>query len=84
VGAARQHGLDVHVLERVTSGPNPALVRALGATYHSGAVAEIGFEPDIVLECRLLISRRERPEDFARALARSPDDIKVVVQFADA
>ena len=31
-----------------------------------------------------LVSRRERPEDFARALQRSPDDVKVVVQFAEA
>ena len=30
-----------------------------------------------------LISRREKPEDFKRALHREPDDIKVVVQFAD-
>jgi len=28
-----QHGLDVHVLDRVESGPKPELVRALGATY---------------------------------------------------
>jgi len=31
-----------------------------------------------------LISRCEQPADFARALHRSPDDIKVVVQFAEA
>jgi threonine dehydrogenase-like Zn-dependent dehydrogenase len=30
-----------------------------------------------------LISRREKPEDYARALERKPDDIKVVIQFAD-
>lgn len=30
-----------------------------------------------------LISRRERPEDFKKALERSPDDIKVVVQFLE-
>src|SRR5215203_7129539 len=35
---ARQHGLDVHVLDRVESGPKPELVRALGANYHSGTV----------------------------------------------
>jgi glucose 1-dehydrogenase len=29
-----------------------------------------------------LISRRERPEAFERALARTPDDIKVVIEFA--
>ena len=31
-----------------------------------------------------LISRRERPEDFRRALDRDQDDIKVVVQFSAA
>jgi threonine dehydrogenase-like Zn-dependent dehydrogenase len=156
----RQRGLDVHVLDRMTSGPKPDLVGALGATYHCGTIAEVGFEPDIVVECTgvgqviadairhvgaggvvcltgigsggrttglpladvaseivlrnnvvvgsvnanrrhwykaaqdlaradrewlsRLVSRRERPEDFARALQRLPDDVKVVVQFADA
>ncbi len=46
-----QHGLDVHVLDRVTSGLKPDLVKALGATYHSGAVADLRFEPDIIIEC---------------------------------
>ncbi len=31
--------------------PKPDLVRALGATYHSGSVSEIGFEPDAIVEC---------------------------------
>ena len=31
-----------------------------------------------------LITRREPPEDFMRALQRQPDDIKVVIQFAQA
>jgi threonine dehydrogenase-like Zn-dependent dehydrogenase len=30
-----------------------------------------------------LVTRRERPEDFVRALDRQPDDVKVVVQFAE-
>ena len=30
-----------------------------------------------------LVSRRERPEEFASALKRGPDDIKVVIQFAE-
>jgi glucose 1-dehydrogenase len=157
---AAQHGLEVHVLDRVESGPKPDLVRALGATYHAGRVADIGFQPDVVIECTgagqviadamaqvaaggivcltgvgsggrtmslpladvaaamvlrnnvivgsvnanrrhwykageclaradrswlaRLISRREQPQDFARALHRSADDIKVVVQFAEA
>jgi threonine dehydrogenase-like Zn-dependent dehydrogenase len=135
-------------------------VRALGAAYHSGKTKDIGFEPDVVIECTgvgpvindaiaqvgsggivcltgvgaggpasdqitadvatdavlknkvvvgsvnankrhwfkggealaradrdwlsKLISRRERPENFAHALERKPDDIKVVIQFAEA
>ena len=31
-----------------------------------------------------LISRCERPENFTNALQRKPDDIKVVIQFAQA
>jgi glucose 1-dehydrogenase len=46
-----QQGLDVHVLDRVAGGPKPALVAALGATYHHTPVRDLGFEPDIVLEC---------------------------------
>jgi hypothetical protein len=30
-----------------------------------------------------LVTRRERPDDFARALQRTPEDIKVVIQFAE-
>jgi hypothetical protein len=29
------------------------------------------------------VTRRERPNDFARALQRTPEDIKVVIQFAE-
>jgi threonine dehydrogenase-like Zn-dependent dehydrogenase len=156
----KQRGLDVHVLDRVDSGLKPDLVRALGATYHAGTVAGIGFRPDIIIECtgagrvvsdciqevadggticltgigsgdrstgaatgdvaaaavlknnvivgsvnankrhwyragealaradrswlNRLITRRERPENFESALQRKADDIKVVVQFAEA
>jgi threonine dehydrogenase-like Zn-dependent dehydrogenase len=48
---ARQHGLEVHVLDRAESGPKPELVRALGATYHTGSVSAVGFEPDVIVEC---------------------------------
>jgi threonine dehydrogenase-like Zn-dependent dehydrogenase len=154
-----QLGLEVHVLDRNQSGPKPDLVRALGATYHSSNVADVGFEPDIVMECTgagevisdaisfvaasgivcltgvghggflptipmadiassavlknnvvigsvnankrhwykaaealaradrswlsRLITGRERPEDFAKALGRGAQQIKVVIQFAD-
>lgn len=46
-----QRGLDVHVLDRMTEGVKPDLVRALGGTYHSGKIADIGFHPDVVIEC---------------------------------
>jgi threonine dehydrogenase-like Zn-dependent dehydrogenase len=156
----RMRGLEVHVLDRVESGLKPDLVRALGATYHAGAVSDLGFEPDAIIECTgvgqvitdsikavgaggivcltgvgtggktvgpavadlaaaavlknnvlvgsvnanrrhwyragqalaradrgwlaRLLTRRERPEDFAKALERKPDDVKVVVQFSEA
>ena len=129
-----QRGLEVHVLDRVESGPKPELVRALGATYHTGTVGNVGFQPDVIVECTgvgqvivdairavaaggivcltgvgsvnankrhwykaaqvlakadrgwlaRLISRREPPEAFMRALRRQPDDIKVIIQFAEA
>jgi threonine dehydrogenase-like Zn-dependent dehydrogenase len=154
-----QRGMDVHVLDRVTTGAKPEIVRALGATYHSCAVSALGFEPDVIIECTgvgpviadsiqaiasggivcltgvghggasgknstadvaaavvlknnvvigsvnankrhwhragevlaradrawlaRLITRRERPENFAQALHRKPDDIKVIIQFSD-
>jgi threonine dehydrogenase-like Zn-dependent dehydrogenase len=156
---AVQRGVDVHVLARTKSGPKPDLVRALGATYHSCGVADVGFEPDVIMECTgvgqvisesisvlgasgvlcltgvghggavpkvatanvassavlknnvvlgsvnankrhwykaaqalaradrswlgRLITKRERPENFAQALARNSEDIKVVIQFAE-
>src|SRR5262245_629936 len=46
-----QRGLDVPVLARATSGAKPDLVRALGATYHTGTVAKLGFAPDVIVEC---------------------------------
>jgi glucose 1-dehydrogenase len=156
----KQLGFDVHVLDRVNSGPKPELVHSLGATYHSGSVATLPFAPDVIVECTgvgevigdavqcvgsggvvcltgvgsggrtmglstadvatqavlnnkaivgtvnanrrhwyrasdalaradrawltQLISRCETPENFARALQRGSDDIKVVVRFAEA
>jgi len=156
----RQLGLEVHVLDRIESGPKPELVRALGATYHSGSIADLPIVPDVIVECTgvgklvtdslhkvgaggivcltgvgsggasnaeaaadmaaemvlgnklvfgsvnanrrhwyragealaradrawlaRLLTRRVRPEDFAHALEREPDDIKVVLQFGEA
>jgi threonine dehydrogenase-like Zn-dependent dehydrogenase len=152
-----QLGREVHVLDRVTAGPKPGLVEQLGASYHTGSVADVGVAPDIVVECtgvaalileataatapggivcltgigpaatetmagrglanaavlgnlvvfgsvnanrrhyyraakvlaradrtwlQQLITRRVPPEAVGDALARGPDDIKVVVEFA--
>ena len=153
-----QHALEVHVLDRIESGSKPQLVRALRATYHTGSIADVGFQPDVIVECTgnpqviadcirhvgaggvvcltglgaaraptasafgdlasevvlrnnvvigsvnankrhwykaadalaraerswlsRLVTRRERPEHFMRALKRGPDDVKVVVEFA--
>ena len=48
---AVEHGAETHVLDRATSGPKPALVRQLGASYHTGALTDLGFSPHIVVEC---------------------------------
>ena len=153
-----QLGADVHVLDRATSGPKPALVKQLGGTYHTGAITDIGLRPHIVVECtgvielvvqalrtvsaggiiclagigsatapatapaaalandivlnnialfgsvnanrrhyyraatalaaadpswlERLVTRRVRPEAFQQALQRAPEDIKVIVEFA--
>ena len=58
---AVQHGAEVHVLDRVESGPKPALVEQLGATYHTGAIADIGLRPDIVLECTGVVDLSSSP-----------------------
>lgn len=155
---ASLRGTEVHVLDRVETGPKPELVRALGATYHSGSVLDLAFEPDVIIECTgagsviadsiqkigaggivcltgvgtggiasravadvataavlknnvivgsvnankrhwykagevlaradrswlaRLITRRERPENFAKALERRAGDVKVVIQFSE-
>jgi glucose 1-dehydrogenase len=46
-----QQGADTYVLDRATSGPKPTLVRQLGASYCTGAPADLGMSPDIVVEC---------------------------------
>lgn len=46
-----QRGLEIHVLDRVETGLKPQLVKELGGKYHSGHVRDIGFCPDIILEC---------------------------------
>ncbi|CAL9341062.1 glucose 1-dehydrogenase [Streptomyces sp. enrichment culture] len=50
LGAMR--GLDVHVVDRVTDGPKPGLVRDLGATYHAEDAEQVvsAVRPDVVIE----------------------------------
>ena len=47
-----QRGIDVHVIDRMTSGLKPDLVAAVGATYHTGSIADVvEGGPDVVMEC---------------------------------
>jgi glucose 1-dehydrogenase len=48
---ARQRGMEVHVLDQVTTGLKPDLVVALGATYHTGTIEDACPAPDVVIEC---------------------------------
>src|SRR5579885_2661330 len=48
---ARQRGLEVDVLDRVTEGPKPGLVRDLGAAYHTGGAADLARTADVIIEC---------------------------------
>jgi threonine dehydrogenase-like Zn-dependent dehydrogenase len=43
--------LEVHVLDRAATGPKPGLVHDLGATYHTESIMDLGFNPDIIVEC---------------------------------
>jgi threonine dehydrogenase-like Zn-dependent dehydrogenase len=47
-----RRGLDVHVLDQVTDGLKPRLVRELGARYHAGTVEDVvaAGKPDIIIE----------------------------------
>jgi threonine dehydrogenase-like Zn-dependent dehydrogenase len=46
-----QRGLEVHVLDRVESGPKPELTTSLGARYHTAGLPEVALDTDIVIEC---------------------------------
>jgi threonine dehydrogenase-like Zn-dependent dehydrogenase len=48
---ARQRGLEVDVVDIVTDGPKPQLVRDLGARYHSSGVKSVDQVPNVALEC---------------------------------
>jgi len=47
-----QRGYQTYVLDLVTEGRKPEMVRRLGATYaHSGEIGEAAAEADVVIEC---------------------------------
>ena len=46
-----QRGLEVHVFDRVADGPKPALVRDLGAIYHTDTLTDSGVKADVLVEC---------------------------------
>ena len=46
-----ERGMEVHVIDQMTSGLKPDLVAALGAKYHTGAIEDACAAPDVVLEC---------------------------------
>jgi threonine dehydrogenase-like Zn-dependent dehydrogenase len=46
-----QRGLDVHVIDQMADGRKPDLVRALGASYHTGPMAAACPDPDVIIEC---------------------------------
>jgi threonine dehydrogenase-like Zn-dependent dehydrogenase len=46
-----QRGLEVHVLDQVTEGLKPELVKQLGATYHHGSIQDAATNADVVIEC---------------------------------
>jgi glucose 1-dehydrogenase len=49
---ATQRGYETYVLDRVTEGRKPEMVRRLGATYfHSADLGKAAAEADIVIEC---------------------------------
>ncbi|CAM3217297.1 glucose 1-dehydrogenase [Stackebrandtia soli] len=46
-----QRGLDVHILDRVSDTRKAELAYELGATFHTGDLSELGFTPDVAIEC---------------------------------
>jgi threonine dehydrogenase-like Zn-dependent dehydrogenase len=45
-----QRGLEIHVLDRVTEGPKPGLVKDLGGRYHTD-LDDLDHDVDAVIEC---------------------------------
>ena len=49
IGAQRR--LEVHLLDRNTTGPKPELAHRLGAKYHTSDIGALDMRPDILIEC---------------------------------
>ena len=47
---ARRRGYELTVMDLAKDGPKPELVRELGGSYHSGALADLDPPPDIIVE----------------------------------
>ncbi|MBN8936297.1 MAG: glucose 1-dehydrogenase [Rhizobiales bacterium] len=47
----KQRGWEVHILDRGLGSSKPALFRDLGARHHTGSIANLKFDPDVVMEC---------------------------------
>ena len=47
----KQRGLEVHVLDHNKGGPKEAIVRDLGAVYHTDASTLKRLDPDVLMEC---------------------------------
>jgi glucose 1-dehydrogenase len=46
-----QAGLEVHVIDQMTTGLKPDLVRQLGAQYHTGSIVDACPDADAIIEC---------------------------------
>ncbi len=60
-----QRDYEVHVLDRGRDAAKVEMIRDLGATHHSGPIDQLGFAPDVVIECT------GAPPVIAGVLARS-------------
>jgi threonine dehydrogenase-like Zn-dependent dehydrogenase len=49
MGVQREY--DVHVVDQVTDGLKPQLVKDMGAIYHSEHVHDLDLDPDVIIEC---------------------------------
>jgi threonine dehydrogenase-like Zn-dependent dehydrogenase len=63
---------------------NNAVVGSVNANRRHWQAASVALARADISWLARLVTRREKPADFARALERTSDDVKVVVQFGEA